>query len=191
MKRIDRNAYSRAPTLNDVNIKVSQDCKGGTAVARQTRKRRRKGKGFPKIVGIFTFVLIIAIIVLVSALFQTKPDNQKIPANEYFTFSEAFALADPASSDNSSIFILEVMFNMTAVKGEATDLSVIPTQGMVDQQDAPYFKRVTANSTFAVGPIEYTSKVLITREEKGYPLRFQIQCNEAQGTVTVYVTGFV
>ena len=114
------------------------------------------------------------------------------PANEYFSFSDVVALAEPQDPHNNSILVSQVGFKITAVGGNATNVLVRALQGGVPLEDTICIDEIISGTSVQVGPIEYHFDVLAEWEEgKGWgPLLFQIVCNETEGEVTVYVTEF-
>jgi hypothetical protein len=151
-------------------------------------RRKKKGK-LGKTIGILSIVTIMIAIVTLLALYQRKsPPIQREPAAEYFRFSEAQAMADEYET-NRSIVVSEVYFNITLVGGKATDVVISPVQGAVAREDYPYFEEMKQNQTEEIF-ITYPYTVFSTRKDQGYPVYFDISCNEAVGRVTVYITEF-
>jgi len=131
----------------------------------------------------------MAIIIILSAVYNNKFSTvQKENAEDYFGFSKAFALVE-ANYENKSILVIKVIFNLTAIKGNATDVTVFPLQGNVRLENSPYFDRINQGQTVPV-QVTYDRPVLTRRVEGGFPLRFRVTCPQAEGTVTVYVTRF-
>lgn len=152
--------------------------------------RRRKKRNLRKNIGILSFVAIMVVIITLSALYQSEPQpTPKEPADKYFEFSEAVAEAWATDETNSSIFIRQIWFDVTAVEGDATEVYILPLQGLVDQEDAPQYPEIIQGETELVN-VMYNDAVLSDKEDNGYPVYFDVICHEAEGKVTIYVTEF-
>lgn len=158
-------------------------------MAKKVNVRKKRGK-WGKIIGILSIVTIMIAIVTLSALYQRKPpQKQREPADEYFRFSDAQATADVYELDRS-ILVSEVYFNITLVGGKATDVVIAPVQGAVAQEDYPYFEKMKQNQTEEIS-ITYPYTVFSQRTDQGYPVYFEVSCDEAVGRVTVYITEYI
>jgi hypothetical protein len=154
-------------------------------MAKKVKARRKRGK----IIRILSLVTIMVAIITLSALYQSKPPPiQREPADRYFRISEAQAFAE-AWDENKSITVSEVYFNITAVGGNVKDVVVSPAQGYVLREDYPYFEEMKQNQTGEIS-IRYRSTVFSQREDQGYPVYFEIECDKAEGRVTVYITEY-
>jgi hypothetical protein len=154
---------------------------------------KRKGK-LKRNLGILLYVTAFIAVVTISLLYQIKtqpPTTPKEQADQYFKFSEAYALAEPLDPQNRTIRISMVGgFNVTAIGGNATNLYILG-QGIAEE-DSFFIPKLIQGESKEVAPITYKDPIPATKEEgKGWPLQFRISCNEAYGYVTVYVTGFV
>lgn len=158
-------------------------------MAKKVDVRRKKKEKLGKTIGILSIVTIMIAIVTLSALYQRKPpQKQREPADEYFRFSEAQATADVYEA-NVSIVVSEVYFNITLVGGDATDVVIAPVQGAVAQEDYPYFEEMKQNQTEEIS-ITYPYTVFSQKTDQGYPVYFDISCDEAVGRVTIYITEY-
>jgi len=170
-------------------------------VAKKTKARKIKKRIWNKKVGILLYAMAMVAIVTLSALYQRIQQSPQSPpkasAEEYFSFSGAYALADPVyPPSNTTLEIKQLGFKITPIMGNATDLEVIPYTGMVKQSDAwiSSDKLILRNETVEVAPIMYPSPYLqvIKEGDEGWgPIEFVISCKEAYGAVWLYVTGFV
>jgi len=148
------------------------------------RAGRKKKRKLGKTVGILSFIVIIVVIILL-ALYQNNPQpTKKETADEYFEFSEAFAIAEKATND--SIWISQAWFNITAVGGNATEVYIFPFEGNVELENAPQYPEIIQGEPELVNVI-YRMEVLSRKEDNGYPVRFRVTCHEAEGIVTIYV----
>lgn len=162
-----------------------------TKVARRKAGRRAKRKLSGRTIGILSFVTIMLVIIILSALYQNKPQPiEKEKADEYFRFSGAIALARATDEPNSTILISELIFNVTAVGGNATEVLIFPRQGSVPLKESPYFDEITQGESVEV-IIEYPYSVLSKKNTDGYPVKFRVTCNEAEGEITIYVTELI
>ena len=160
-------------------------------MATKARTRRKIKRKWNKTIGILSFVVVMSTIIIISALHELSlqpsiPPVIKEPADEYFSFSESLALAEPLDPENVSIRVSQVGFKITAVGGNATNVLIYPLQGSVPQEDTVSFDKILQGESIGVGPIAYASKVVTEKEENGYPLLFRVTCDEAEGQVTVY-----
>jgi len=170
-------------------------------VAKKTKTRKIKKRIWNKKVGILSYAMAMVAIVALAAYMRILQPQQlpppKASAEDYFSFSGVFALADPVyPPSNTTLQIKQLGFNITAIMGNATDLEVVPYTGMVKQNDAwvSSDKLIHQNETVEVAPIMYpTPYPEATKEgDEGWgPMEFVISCKEAYGAVYLYVTGFV
>lgn len=149
------------------------------------RARRKKKRKLGKTIGILSFIVIIVVIILLT-LYQSNPQpTEKEPADEYFEFSEAFALAQRTTND--SIWISQVWFNITVVEGNATEVYIRPLEGGVTpEEECPEYPKIIQGET-KLANVMYHSPVLSRKEDDGYPITFRVTCHEAGGIVTIYV----
>jgi hypothetical protein len=135
----------------------------------------------------------MAILITGSAVYERylHPPTPKKTADEYFSFSDAVAFGENTTS-SVSVLIEYVVFNITAVGGNATEVEIVPYEGQVKPDYYPLFTKLIQNQpTPLEDMIKYPNRVLSTKQEgKGWPLRFWINSWEAVGYVTVYVTTF-
>ncbi len=150
--------------------------------------RRKKGK-LNKNIAILSVVAIMVAIITISALYQSEQQPaSKEAAAEYFEFSGALAEAVAEDEINSSIFIKQIWFNVTAVKGDATEVFIFPLQGMVERIDAPQYQKIIQGET-KLANVMY-NKAVQSKKEDGYPVKFDVTSHEAEGQVTIYITEF-
>lgn len=159
-------------------------------MGKKAKVARRKKRKLNRNIGILSVVVVIVVIITLSALYQSQPQpTPKEPADRYFAFSGAYAEAEPSDETNSSIFIRQIWFNVTAVEGDATEVYILPLQGLVDREDAPEYPEIIQGETELVN-VMYNDAVLSGKEDNGYPIYFDVICHEAEGKVTIYVTEF-
>jgi len=159
-------------------------------VVKEIKVRRKRKRGWKKTIAILLFVIVMGTIITLSALRQS-PQSPPVPkpADEYFEFSDATAVAESQDPENKSILISQVGFKITAIEGNATDVIITPEGYIIG--DPPYFDILIQGAPTQVGPIQYVYGVLKPKEdEKGYPLRLYIESPQAVGYVTIYVTKF-
>lgn len=169
--------------------------------AKARRKAKIKGKRkWNKTIGILLFTAVMGTLITLSALTQRNslpPPVIKKPAKDYFSFSDVLAIGEPADPENITLIVRQVGFYITPVGGNATNVLIYPLQGAVLREDSLHLDEMINGTSVSVGPIEYPYEVVTEKEEgKGWPLLFQITCNEAggegsEGEVTVYVTRFL
>jgi len=166
------------------------------------KKRKRKWK---RDIGILLYTTAFIAIIILSAVYQrnsqSPPSVPKKHANEYFVFSDAIALADPLDANNFSINVKQVGFNMTAIGGNVTGLSVTPYQAKVPEEESWPLEGVPTsyiqNQTIEVSPIIYPEMgnglnlVIHKSGDKWGPLVFVVKCYEAYGVVSINVSRFI
>jgi len=163
-------------------------------VKRITKTRKKTHRNWTKIVGISLFVIVIGTLITFSALPRIlQPHPPPKPASEYFSFTDVIAIATPQDPQNRTIFVDKVVFNITAVGGDATDVLIRPLQGLVKEEDYPYFGKLTQGTpTTLADLIDYPNNVFCTYNQtaNGWPLLFHIYSDEAEGDVVIYATQF-
>jgi hypothetical protein len=165
------------------------------AVTKKTKTRKIKKRIWNKKVGILSYAMAMVVIVSLAVYVRTQQSQQpappKVSAEEYFSFSRGFAVATAADPENNTILIKQADFYITAIGGNATNVNILPLQGMVAREDAPHFDKLIQGDVVEVGPISYQYEVSSEKEAEGWPILFEITCNEAEGQVTVNVEDFV
>ena len=167
----------------------NQSVVGSSMKVKSTRRRRikRKKRKITYKIGILSFFVIMIVIIVLSAIRENNPQPiQKEKAEEYFSFSKASAFVE-ANYENKVILVTTVVFNITPIKGNATEVTILPRQGYVSLEESPYFDRINQGETVPV-MITYTYPVQTRKEEEGYPLKFRVTCKEAEGEVIIYIT---
>jgi len=150
-------------------------------MAKKTKLTRRKKKTkFGRSMGISLFVVAMIAIVTLSVFLQT---TKKERADIYFEFSEVSAIA---TEDGTNIFVGQIWFNFTPVKGNARDLLLLPPGG-VSRDEAPYYDEVLKGESTEV-IVTFLHELHFTKGNDSYPVRFQVTCVEAEGEVYVYIT---
>jgi len=163
-------------------------------MSKKTKLRRKKKGKWNRPVVILLCVTAMIIVITFSVLNQRNPQSPQPPkeaANEYFSFSREFAVATAGDPENNTILIQQADFYITAVGGNATNVNILPLQGVVAREDAPHFNELIQGEAVEVGPIMYQYEVSSEKEAEGWPILFEITCNEAEGEVTVYIEHFV
>lgn len=151
-------------------------------MAKKTKLTKRKKKTkFGKSMGISLFVVAMIAIVTLSVFLQT---TKKERADIYFEFSEASAIA--TEGENNNIFVGQIWFNFTPVKGNARDLLFLPPGGG-SRDEAPYYDEVLKGESTEV-IVTFLHELHFTKGNDSYPVRFQVTCVEAEGEVYVYIT---
>lgn len=151
-------------------------------------KKKSKGK-LKRNLGVLLYITAFIVVITISVLYQTKtqsPTIPKKPADQYFSFSEGFAVAKPLGT---SLNITVVGFNITAIGGNATNIHILGEE--IAEEDSFIIPELIQGSSQEVAPITYAMPIVVPKEENGWPLRFRISCNEAYGFVTIYVTDYV
>jgi hypothetical protein len=154
-----------------------------TKVARRKTKRKINRRT----IGIVSFIIIMLGIIILS-VYQNRP--QRIPADEYFKFSQAIAIEWNVTGN--SIQITRISFNITAVGGDAKEVYIQPLQGAVPIEEWPYFPKIIQGNLTEV-EVLYRSALTYSLSQKGpygWPADFRITSIEAGGKVTINVTEY-
>jgi hypothetical protein len=151
-----------------------------TKLIRRSKKKRELRKN----IGISLFVVAMIVIVTLSLFSQTAKRER---ADIYFEFSEASATAR-LDETNRSIFVRQMWFNVTAAKGNAREVTILPP-GMVSQEDAPYYPEILQGES-KLSIVTFPHELHFTRGNNSYPVKFHVTCMEANGEVTIYITDF-
>jgi hypothetical protein len=161
-------------------------------MGKKVKVRMRKKRNLGRNIAILSFVTVIIVMVIVSIYQQSQQSIQKKPAaDEYFSFPDAYAIATPMDETNSSIKISQIGFNITAVGGNATEVYIRPLQGMIEILEDYIIDNITQGESVPIGPVTYDDPIESTKTSDGWPVFFEIVCQEARGKVTIYVVDFV
>lgn len=153
---------------------------------KKVQRRSRRNLGIALYV--ITMISVIAVVAFYQRGMQTSKPPKK-PVTEYFVFSDGFATAIPIDPQNNTILVNTITFNITAIGGNATNVFIYVKQGSVPMEEMPFFNGILQGQTVSVGPIFYTYNVTAYKENgKWGPLNFKLECNEAEGDFSIYVT---
>ena len=140
------------------------------------KKKRVRGKS-KRTTWIALFIIVIAIILISSVIYSSRlPPSPKKAASEYFSFSDAGALArSSAGGSNSTILITYIGFGMTPIGGDAHHV-VLFFPGGVDPQDY-YYDRIP-NGTSVFVEVSFQNYISSAKQADGYPIKFKIHSDE-------------
>ena len=147
--------------------------------------KKKQKKRNSKNIYILSFFAIIIGMIIASALYQSQPVH-RMSSDEYFAVTGAIIVdADLERSTDQVLFITQIRFNLTAVKGDAHHVLFMVT-GMTSQQDWPYFPEIPKNKTVTVLIPTLTYPYRSIKRSDGYfPFPIRIDSVEATGSITV------
>jgi hypothetical protein len=137
-------------------------------------------------VSLWIALAVIGLIVVVTISFYTYRAPPRPHPNQYFEFTIPTAVVDRSKSNNETIFIRELVFNITAVPGDAYGVSIMPTGG-ITAENAPYFPVLYKGKPQMVD-IMYVHQVESELGPQGFPVDFNIASQETTTEiVTIYI----
>jgi len=155
------------------------------------RKLRRKKKSRLPLLIAATAIVLIIIIGIALYLQTSKPKEYKDP-NEYFEVTGVTALVDSTKSDNQTIFIRILIFNLTAVGGDAHNVYIKPP-GSIELEDYPYNSTVWKGKPWEVS-IQYPfdNPLMWDRDSPAEPFQIEVGIvsdeTGSEGKITLYLT---
>jgi len=148
---------------------------------RKKRKTKRKKRAL-----ILVVIVSIVIIVVVMASYQGEQGEQRPTAEEYFEISGAAVGWPSELRENNTVLVIKYLyFNLTAVGGDAHEVTVNPNR--------KYMAETVDLGNMTRGEVRWVELVipdrgfLTTLEEKQFPIEIPIFCEEAWGDITVYI----
>jgi hypothetical protein len=144
--------------------------------------KRSKSKKTKWLVAV-AFVLFASVLTTSLLMYRGQPSPPKKTPDQYFSFSNIGAWATNVSKTFIKIKVL--YFTITATGGDAHHLALF-LPGMADPLDNYQYDRAT-NGTALPVEITFPSEVSSTKKEQGFPINIKLWCDEAEGTVTLYV----
>ena len=155
----------------------------------KTYKRTLRKRKTIKYAKILTAILLIAAIASI-LIFVYNPNapaqKTKLPAVDYFVFTELTAEYVPVDNENKMIKVTFFHLNMTPVGGNATNLH-LEVGGFTDPLDANLYWPKMMNGTSESVEVSLSSQRLITKTGTTYPIRISVYCDEAEGDVTLQI----
>lgn len=146
-------------------------------------RRRRNTSNY-----IYAVLAVMAGVVIASAIIQTQVPREQLPAEEYFEIRDATPIdVNWEKSTNTSLFVRQIRFNLTAVGGNAHSI-VVFAPGMTPPEDWPSYSLLKQGDTIDVTlppGRPFPNDVHIRASEGGFPFELRIDCVEATGTITV------
>jgi hypothetical protein len=153
-------------------------------------EKKKKRKHINKNMYIYSFFVLMIVVVISSAIYQNQSPHQKLPAEDYFEIRDAIIVdADLTKSTDQILFITQIQFNLTAVGGDAHSV-LIKVIGMTSEEEWPYFSELNKNeSTVILIPRLLMPYRSIKTTEGYFPFPVTIDSNEASGTITALLEG--
>jgi len=154
------------------------------------RKTRRKKKSRLPLLITATAIILIIIIGIALYLQTSKPKEYKDP-NKYFKITGVSALVT-SKSNNQTIFIRILVFNLTAVAGDAHNVYIKPP-GSIALEDYPYNSTVWKDQPWEVS-IQYPFDNPLSWDRDSLTEPFQIEVGIVseetgpEGKITLYLT---
>ena len=125
-------------------------------------------------------IMVVAAIIIATAIYYISVPTPKKPAEEYFEIKNIGALCENATDPSNKLVIL-LGFNLTAL-GDAHNV-YIKVDSMIE--------RVYPVGNMGKGEskhVEIKLRGYLTHlEEDGYPVKVWIDSSEAEGYITVYI----
>lgn len=134
-------------------------------------------------------VLIVAAVVsiLITALNPNSPPTQsKVPATDYFAFSDLGAEYVAINGTDEMIKIKFVHLTLTPVGGNATGLH-LEVSGFTDPLAADLYYPEITNGTSKSIEVTLRSMRLIKKTGTTFPLPIRLYCKESEGYVTLQI----
>jgi hypothetical protein len=147
--------------------------------------RKRKTIKYAKTLAVLLIAAIASILIFTynpSAPAQ-KP---KLPAVDYFAFTELTAEYVPVGNTDKMIKVTFFHLNMTPVGGNATNLH-LEVGGFTDPLDANLYWPRIMNGTSESVEVSLVSERLVTKAGTMYPIEIRVYCEEAEGYVTLQI----
>jgi hypothetical protein len=139
---------------------------------------RRKNRNL-----IFALLIIAFVTVLAVALLLSDRSNEPNPtAEEYFDISD---ILYTGQKENSHLRVSTfVIFNISAVEGDATEIVLTNIPGMTPDV---YVGTINQNASKVV-TIQLNNDLVLRKEEDlGFPFSFRISCHELYDKITIYL----
>jgi hypothetical protein len=153
----------------------------------KVKKERAKRKNKNKNMYLYLAAAVAIIVIAFSAIEQfMRPTSPKVAAADYFETTDGVVLdAEMEASDNETLYLLQVRFNLTAVGGDAHRI-VVSVPGFAAQEEWPYFAELKQNDTIDITLPEFQSPVRCVKNADGYfEFVTSLDCNEAKGKITI------
>jgi hypothetical protein len=151
------------------------------------KKERTRRKNRNKNMYIYLAVAVAIIVIAFSAVINMGPTRVRVAAAEYFETKNGLILdADIERSNNQTLYLLQVRFNLTAVGGDAHRI-VITVPGMVPSDEWPdAISKLTQNETRDITLPEFKIAVPCRKNADGYfEFVTSLDCDEATGKIIV------
>ena len=132
-------------------------------------------------------VLIVAaaVSILITAYNPNSPPTPpKVPAKDYFTFSDLGAEYEAINGTDKMIKIRFLHLTLTPIGGNATDLH-LEVSGYTDPLDY-YYPEIT-NGTSKSIEVTLRSMRLVTKTGTTFPVPIRVYCTESEGYVTLQI----
>lgn len=140
------------------------------------------------------FLVLISILAYISSTHQAQPPvKQKVDSSTYFAISDLAGLFETRNQNQTtpgaSALINQLGFSFTPIGGNATDV-IIFMAGNSDPLNTDWEGITITNGTATpTGELTLPHSIPCARNSDGtYPLKVRIQCQEANGWVTLNFT---
>ena len=148
--------------------------------------RKRKINKYAKILAAILLIAAIASILIFVYNPNAPAQKPKLPAVDYFVFTELSAEYVPVEGTDKIIKVTFFHLNMTPVGGNATNLH-LEVGGYTDPLDANLYWPKIVNGTSESVEVSLVGERLITKTGTTYPIRIRVYCDEAEGYVTLQI----
>jgi len=146
------------------------------------KKPKRSPRGHRKRWTLISVSAITLIAVLITVSYLNTRQAQIQESNKYFAFSEFGAVRDATAfgGSNTTIKIIELVFNFTPVGGDANEVTIF-SEGGVAPTD--YFWLHIPNGTSTFVDIQYEHGITSRKQANGYPVTFRLFSHEPDGDI--------
>lgn len=133
--------------------------------------------------------LIVAAVISMLIVFynpNSPPTQSKVPATDYFEFSDLGAEYFAIDGTDKMIKIKFVYLTLTPVGGNATDLH-LDMSGYTDPLAADLYYPEITNGTSKSIEVTLQSMRLVRKTGTTFPLQIGVYCKESEGYVTLQI----
>ncbi len=150
--------------------------------------KRKRNQTRKRVVTAGVIMAVIAIAALIVINQRPSAPIVKGDPTEYFTYTNLGVMLETRAPDNTWIRVKELFFDLTPVKGNATNVHVDPG-GNTDPLDANLYWEQIANQTTINVDALLKNGVQINRNAQGYyPYKIHVVSDQADGNVFLNLT---
>ena len=136
-------------------------------------------------IAVAVLIVVAVVSILITAYNPNSPPNPpKVPAKDYFAFSDLGAEYEAVNGTDRMIKIKFLYLTLTPVGGNATDLH-LEVSGYTDPLDY-YYPEIT-NGTPKSIEVTLQSMRLVTKSGTTFPVPIRVYCAESEGYVTLEI----